>query len=121
MDKRIKKFTSALDLHDYLDVAFSHLPKGNRRKLCFLMALIGEPKVLLLDDPSSGVDPIARRKMWAMLKKNQADRITVLSSHFLNDADALADQTVVLSDGRIKCCGSTEFIMEKFSRGYHLR
>ncbi len=100
---------------------FSHLPQGIRRKLCFLIAFIGDPKILLLDDPSTGLDPISRRRMWSLLKRHQSERTVILSSNILNDADALADRTIVLEDGKIKCAGTTDFILGKYSRGYHLR
>ncbi len=115
------RYAKALNVEAYIDEQFGHLSKGLRRQCCFLNAFIGDPKILLLDDPSSGLDPISRRRMWSMLKRNQADRTVIISSHILNDADALADRTVIMAQGRIKCAGSTDFLLSRYSRGYHLR
>jgi len=76
--RRIERFVKSLDLEEHMNTLFAHLPKGNKRKVCFLMALIGDPKILLLDDPASSLDPIGRRKMWSLLKRNQEERICIL-------------------------------------------
>jgi len=61
--KRIARYVSSLDLEEHVYTPFAHLPHGAKRKTCFLMALIGDPRILLLDDPASGLDPVGRRSM----------------------------------------------------------
>ena len=121
VNKRIEKLSESLDLIEFSNIQARNLPNGIARKLCFSMAIIGNPRILLLDDPASGLDPVARRKMWSLLKKRQEERTVLLSSHYVNDANALADYTVILHKGRIKCSGSTEFLLKRYGQGYNLR
>ncbi|XP_038064701.1 ATP-binding cassette sub-family A member 5-like [Patiria miniata] len=96
------------------------LSGGQKRKLCVGIALIGDPKILFLDEPSSGMDPYSRRQMWSLLKNQRQGRIVVLTTHFMDEADILADRKAVMSRGRLRCYGSSLFLKSRFGVGYHL-
>ena len=63
--------------------------------------MIGNSKVVMLDEPSSGMDTATRRKLWEMLKKNKHGKIIILTTHYMDEADVLADRIAIMSEGKI--------------------
>ncbi|KAK6165163.1 hypothetical protein SNE40_023607 [Patella caerulea] len=96
------------------------LSGGMKRKLSVGIALIGGSKIVILDEPSSGMDPDARRSIWTVLQNNRAGRTMVLSTHFMDEADLLGDRIAIMADGVIKCCGSSMYLKKKYGAGYHM-
>lgn len=97
------------------------LSGGNKRKLSLAISLIGNPKVIFLDEPTSGMDPNTRRGIWDILKAlREEGRTIVLTTHHLDEADELSNRIGVLTRGKLFCVGSSEFIKKKFGVGYHL-
>ncbi|XP_073516408.1 ABC-type organic anion transporter ABCA8-like isoform X2 [Phyllobates terribilis] len=78
-------------------------------------------EVLLLDEPTAGLDPFSRHHVWAILKERKSHRVTLFSTQFMDEADILADRKAVLSNGRLKCVGSSLFLKRNWGIGYHLR
>lgn len=72
------------------------LSGGMKRKLCLAMALIGDPKFVLLDEPTSGMDPYSRRSTWELLQRNKVGRVILLTTHFMDEADTLADRISII-------------------------
>lgn len=66
------------------------LSGGQKRKLSIIIALIGDPKILILDEPTSGMDPTSRRTIWSLLQNIKQDRVILLTTHFMDEADILA-------------------------------
>ncbi|XP_066442093.1 ATP-binding cassette sub-family A member 9-like [Eleutherodactylus coqui] len=121
VDQEVQKVISDLQLTDVENVEASKLSGGQKRKLSLGIAILGDPQVLLLDEPTAGLDPCSRHHVWAMLKERKVDRATLLSTQFMDEADILADQKAVISNGRLKCMGSSLFLKRKWGIGYHLR
>jgi len=71
-------------------------------------------QVVILDEPSSGMDPEARRQLWTVLERNKAGRTILLSTHFMDEADHLGDRIAIMADGVVKCCGSSKFLKNKY-------
>ena len=74
----------------------------------------------LQDEPTAGVDPFSRRHMWSVLKKRKAGKIILLTTHFMDEADILADRKAIMSAGTVRCYGSSLFLKNKFGAGYHM-
>ncbi|MEL6868856.1 MAG: ABC transporter ATP-binding protein [Pseudomonadota bacterium] len=90
------------DLEGFADQRYKTLSGGQKRRVQFSVALIGQPKILFLDEPTTGLDGDARRTVWDNVRRLADGGTTViLTTHYLEEADALADRIVVLSDGRI--------------------
>jgi ABC-type multidrug transport system ATPase subunit len=70
-------------------------------------------KVILLDEPTSGMDTYARRHLWEMIKKYKKDRIIILCTHYMDEADFLGDRFGIMGEGRLITCGSSLFLEEK--------
>jgi ATP-binding cassette, subfamily A (ABC1), member 3 len=96
------------------------LSGGNKRKLSVSIALIGQSKLVLLDEPTSGMDLGARRSLWNMLRKYRRDRIIILTTHYMDEADVLGDRIGIMAHGQLKCLGSSLFLKNRFGGGYKL-
>ena len=82
------------------------------------IALCGGSKFVLLDEPTSGMDVSARRQMWDMLKEYKKDRVVMLTTHYMDEADVLGDRIAILNEGKMTCMGSPMFLKHKFGAGY---
>lgn len=97
-----------------------NLSGGSRRKLSVAIALIGGSKLVLLDEPTAGMDLSARRKLWNMLKNYKNNRIIILTTHYMDEADILGDRIGIMSGGQLICLGSSLFLKNRFGVGYNL-
>ena len=73
-----------------------------------------------MDEPTSGMDTSARRNIWEILKNFKNDRIILLTTHFMDEADYLGDRIAIMGDGKLKCLGSSVYLKNKFGVGYNL-
>jgi len=73
------------------------LSVGQKRKLQLMIALAGESKIILLDEPSSGMDPTSRREMWELIKAYKKDKIIIITTHYMDEADELGDRIAIMS------------------------
>ncbi|XP_054827532.1 glucosylceramide transporter ABCA12 [Eublepharis macularius] len=96
------------------------LSGGMKRKLSISIALLGGSRVVILDEPTTGVDPCSRRGIWEIISKNRKGRTIILSTHHLDEAEVLSDRIAFLEHGGLKCCGSPFYLKETFGSGYHL-
>jgi ABC-2 type transport system ATP-binding protein len=93
-------------LADRAGVAVRHLSGGERRRLDLAVALAGNPPLLLLDEPTTGLDPEARDGLWALIRRRVEEGVTVLlTTHYLEEAEAYADRFVILHQGRVVASG----------------
>ena len=102
-----------LDLGTKADVRVRSLSGGERRRLDVVLALLGRPRVVVLDEPTTGLDPESRRTVWAVLRGLvESGAAVVLTTHYLEEAEELADRIAVLRDGRIVLAGTQGEIAE---------
>lgn len=98
----------------------SSLSGGNKRKLSVAIALCGGSKLVLLDEPTAGMDLGARRGLWDMLKNYRRDKIIILTTHYMDEADVLGDRIGIMAKGKMMCLGSSLFLKNRFGAGYKL-
>ncbi|XP_005173137.1 phospholipid-transporting ATPase ABCA1b isoform X1 [Danio rerio] len=98
----------------------SQLSGGMQRKLSVALAFVGGSKVVILDEPTAGVDPYARRGIWDLLLKYRAGRTILLSTHHMDEADILGDRIAIISHGKLCCVGSSLFLKTQLGTGYYL-
>ncbi|XP_034496533.1 ATP-binding cassette sub-family A member 8 isoform X3 [Ailuropoda melanoleuca] len=120
LDKEIQRVLLDLEMKNIQDVLAQNLSGGQKRKLSFATAILGDPQVFLLDEPTAGLDPFSRHQVWNLLKERKADRVILFSTQFMDEADILADRKVFLSEGKLRCAGSSLFLKKKWGIGYHL-
>ncbi|KAL2090306.1 hypothetical protein ACEWY4_014994 [Coilia grayii] len=97
-----------------------NLSGGMKRKLSVAIAFIGGSRVVVLDEPTAGVDPYSRRAIWDLLLKYRKDRTIILSTHYMDEAELLGDRIAIISQGRLCCCGSPLYLKAKLGTGYYL-
>ena len=96
------------------------LSGGNRRKLSVAIAICGNSRLVLLDEPTAGMDLSARRSLWDMLKNYRNNKIIILTTHYMDEADVLGDRIGIMAKGKIRCLGSSLFLKNRFGAGYKL-
>ncbi|CAN8004393.1 unnamed protein product, partial [Ixodes hexagonus] len=118
---QIDAVVKALRLGDHLTNYPKALPGALKRKLCLALAIIADPKILILDEPTAGLDPQSRHEVWELLQKARRSCTILLTTHDMEEADVLGDRIAILAEGSIRCCGSPTFLKRKFGTGYHLK
>ena len=93
---------------------------GNRRKLSVAIAMIAGSRLVILDEPTAGMDLGARRNLWDMLKNYKNGRAIILTTHYMDEADVLGDRIGIMNKGEMKCLGSSLFLKKRFGAGYKL-
>uniref|UniRef100_A0A669E9I1 ATP binding cassette subfamily A member 12 n=1 Tax=Oreochromis niloticus TaxID=8128 RepID=A0A669E9I1_ORENI len=96
------------------------LSGGMKRKLSISIAFIGGSRVVVLDEPTTGVDPCSRRNIWDIVIQHKKNRTIIMSTHHLDEAEVLSDRIAFLEKGGLKCCGSPFYLKEKLGQGYKL-
>jgi len=122
-ERIINKQIADMDLQDYIDTRANQLSGGNRRKLSVAMALIGIPPLIFLDEPSTGVDPQAKRFMWNIISKISTQRkksAVIITTHSMEEAEALCTKMGIMVSGEFKCFGSATHVKDKYGTGYEL-
>ncbi|XP_058807248.1 phospholipid-transporting ATPase ABCA1-like isoform X2 [Phymastichus coffea] len=95
---------------------------GNKRRLNIAIALIGNPNLVLMDEPTTGVDPGARRSLWNVIKACQtAGQAVVLTSHSMEECEALCNRLAIMVGGRLVCTGPSEELKQRFGAGYDIQ
>jgi len=110
-----------LDLEKHRNKLSGTLSGGNKRKLCVAMAIVGSPPIILLDEPSAGMDPEARRFMWRVVGQIANDKTSavILTTHSMEEAEALSTKMGIMVKGGIfKCFGTSQHIKDKFGTGF---
>jgi ABC-type multidrug transport system ATPase subunit len=97
------------------------LSGGMQRKLSLGIAFVCKPRLVFLDEPSSGMDATARQECWDFLRARREKTIILLTTHYMDEADCLGDRVMVMSAGKASCCGSGQFLKSAFNCGYMLR
>ncbi|CAN7938300.1 unnamed protein product, partial [Ixodes hexagonus] len=108
-----------VDMLEYADVTIGTYSGGTRRKLSLAVAFVGNPSVVLLDEPTAAVDPPSRRRIWRILisSRQHLDLAILLSSHCMRECEALCTRLAILAAGRFACLGSTQQLKASFGRG----
>ncbi|XP_066422009.1 ATP-binding cassette sub-family A member 10-like [Molothrus aeneus] len=121
VEQEVQKILELLDISNIQDTQAEKLSGGQKRKLSIGIAMLGNPQVLLLDEPTAGLDPLSRHRVWSLLQEQRAGRVILFSTQFMDEADILADRKAFISHGRLKCVGSSLFLKKKWGICYHLR
>ncbi|XP_038934573.1 ATP-binding cassette sub-family A member 7 isoform X2 [Rattus norvegicus] len=102
------------------DTQTRHLSGGMQRKLSVAIAFVGGSRVVIMDEPTAGVDPASRRGIWELLLKYREGRTLILSTHHLDEAELLGDRVAMVASGSLCCCGSPLFLRRHLGCGYYL-
>ncbi|CAC5402030.1 ABCA2 [Mytilus coruscus] len=120
IDSEMETLINDIDISAKCNSTVDCLSGGMQRKLSVAIAFIGGSRTIILDEPTAGVDPYARRAIWDLIVKYKHGRTILLSTHHMDEADILGDRIAIISAGQLKCCGSSIFLKNTFGEGYHL-
>ena len=112
-NSKIKEMTELLGLDGVFSRKAGKLSGGWQRRLSIAMALISEPKILFLDEPTLGLDVIARSDLWDMIRSLKGRVTIILTTHYMEEAEALSDRIAIMKDGKLLICDTAENIKEK--------
>lgn len=110
---KIEELSSLLSLNEVLSKKAGKLSGGYKRRLSIAMALISEPSVLFLDEPTLGLDVIARSELWDIIKALKGKTTIILTTHYMEEAYALSDRIAIMKNGKLLICDTAEEIMKK--------
>jgi ABC-2 type transport system ATP-binding protein len=119
--RRVAELLEQFELTDAAPKALATYSGGMRRRLDLAMTLVGEPRVIFLDEPTTGLDPRSRRTMWRIIRELAAAGVTILlTTQYLEEADSLADRIAVLDEGRVVAAGAPTELKSRIP-GSHVR
>ena len=117
----INRQISDMNLSDHRHKPAGTLSGGNKRKLSVALAILGTPPIVLLDEPSAGMDPEARRSLWSSLSRLSLSSALILTTHSMEEAEALSTKMgIMVKGGVFRCFGSSQHIKNKFGTGYEI-
>jgi len=107
-------------LADHLHKKVSQLSGGMKRRLSISIALVGDSRLVLLDEPTTGLDPDTRRHVWDIINAHKVSRSIIITTHNIDEADVLCSKIAIMSLGSLKCIGTALYLKNKFGAGYKL-
>jgi ABC-type multidrug transport system ATPase subunit len=110
----------AVQLYTVKDALSKTYSGGMKRRLSMIIATIGDPNVILLDEPTTGMDPVNRRYVWRFIENFKKGRCVLLTTHSMEEADALGDEIVIMSRSVVKAIGNSIHLKNKFGNGYSI-
>ena len=110
----------AVKLWTVKDVRAGTYSGGMKRRLSLVISTIGDPRVIFMDEPTTGMDPVNRRHVWSFIEKFKAGRCIVLTTHSMEEADVLGDRIAIMSHGRLRAIGNSIFLKNNFGAGYRI-
>ncbi|MBW8769867.1 MAG: ABC transporter ATP-binding protein [Gemmatimonadetes bacterium] len=114
IEKRTTELVDRLDLRDDIDARVKSIPLGWKQKLAFSVAVLHDPRVVFLDEPTGGVDPITRRQFWELIYTTAATGTTVfVTTHYMDEAE-YCDRVSIMVDGRIVALGTPAELKEQY-------
>ena len=116
----IQELIIKLDLSNAQNRICKELSGGEKRKLCIALALLSGGKIIILDEPTSGMDVIAKKQLWEFLRSYQKDKIIIITTHSLEEAEFLGNRIGIMSDGRLICYGTSPFLKSKYPCGINI-
>lgn len=96
------------------------LSGGMKRRLTLCLALVGNSPTLLLDEISTGLDPVSRRKVWDCVLRAKTDRSVILTTHSMEEAETLSDRIAIMSLGKLRCVGTSARLKRRYGMGYRV-
>jgi ABC-type multidrug transport system ATPase subunit len=93
---------------------------GMRRRMSVALSTIGDPKIVLMDEPTTGMDPVSRRQVWDLIQNMKKGRVLIMTTHAMEEAELLSDKLVVLNHGEVACVGTPLQLKNLLGKGYRV-
>jgi len=108
-------------MQPHAHVLCGKLSGGNKRKISLVISLIGVPPVIFMDEPSSGMDIIAKRFFWRVIEALRKEHAVILTTHSMEEAESVCSRVCIIVDGKLKCLGSLQRIKSVYGTGYDVQ
>ena len=108
-------------LRDMMHKTASSMSGGMKRRLCMAIATLGSPRIVFLDEPTTGMDPVNKHRVWDAIRAMKKNTIVVLTTHSMEEADFLGDRIGMMKGGRLRALGSSLFLKTTYGSGYQIR
>lgn len=115
-EKRAKEMIESFELSEVAKSKAKTLSGGWQRRLSIAMALISNPQILFLDEPTLGLDVLARRELWSIIEKLKGKITIILTTHYLEEAESLSDRIAIMKKGHLKAVGTAKELMAKTNK-----
>lgn len=114
----LRELIALCDLQDFLQQEHKKLSGGQRQRLLLALALVNQPQVLFLDEPTTGLDPHARRNFWQLIQRIKAQgRTVILTTHYMDEAQQLCDDLLIIDKGQVIAEGSPDWLLRQHFAG----
>ena len=105
----------------FINYKSKELSGGMKRRLSVAISLVSEPKIIFLDEPSTGLDPENRRQLWDILSKLKGKKALILTTHSMEEADVLCNRIAIVNNGILSCVAPQVRLKSIYGGGYHLQ
>lgn len=117
--KRVEDLLEYMNISHKRDALIQTLSGGMKRRLVFVRALLGHPELLILDEPTTGLDPAVRHLLWGKVKELRQKGTTILlTTHYMHEAEVLCDRLAIMNQGKIVADGTPQDMIQKYTPGY---
>lgn len=107
-DKLVEQRLKDVGLFESGNLMVGKYSGGMRRRISVALATMGNPSVILMDEPTTGMDPVSRRHVWNLIQRLKLEKTIIMSTHAMEEAELLSDKLIVLNQGEIKCVGTPQ-------------
>ena len=112
-EKRINSLIKKFQLEEYANKKAKKLSGGIMRRLSIAISLINDPEVLFLDEPTLGLDVIARKALWKIIRELKGQKTIILTTHYMEEAESLSDKIGIMANGQMVACGTKDELLKK--------
>ncbi|EGR29336.1 hypothetical protein IMG5_158040 [Ichthyophthirius multifiliis] len=116
--KEIDRRMQEVNMFDRKNQRVGTFSGGQKRRISLAISIIGNPKIVILDEPTTGMDPKTRREVWNIIREIKQNRSIILTTHAMEEADVLSDRIIVMANGQLKALGTSLFLKNQFGDGY---
>lgn len=120
IDEQSDEILKQVNLYDIKHAQVGSFSGGMKRRLSVAISVIGNPKIIFFDEPTTGMDPVSRHNVWELMQSLKKDKTIILTTHAMEEADILADRIAVVVDGKLQCVGSSLNLKNTYGDGYRI-
>jgi len=120
LQSKVNNMLKKVNLFEARHVVSKNYSGGMKRRLSVAIALLNSPPLIYLDEPSTGLDPASRQNLWEMINEAKKSSCIVLTTHSMEEADAICDRIIIMADGEMKCIGVSAELKNRFGEGFKL-
>lgn len=119
-DRLVKQRLTDVGLQDVGNQCVGQYSGGMRRRISVALSTMGNPSIILMDEPTTGMDPVSRRHVWNLIQRLKQKKVIIMSTHAMEEAECLSDKLIVLDHGEVQCVGTPLKLKNMLGNGYRV-